>query len=196
MLGHLVAQLVGAQSYKPEGWGLDFWWSHWNFSLVSSFLQHCGSEFSPASNRNEYQDFFLEGKGTQCVGLTTLPLHVPIVQKSGNLNPLELSGPVIGLHRHSFALLLILLGTCHLCSLLSLLERSCSVTKLQLPRNCICQHITDTVFNIVLDKCTFSALCNSSHKTCNRYLFSNGLKHYTFSLLKHCGERLFYMQNI
>jgi hypothetical protein len=26
-----------------------------------------------ASNRNEYQEFFLGGKGGQCVGLTTLP---------------------------------------------------------------------------------------------------------------------------
>jgi len=27
-----------------------------------------------ASNRNEYQDYLLKGKGGQCVGLTTLPL--------------------------------------------------------------------------------------------------------------------------
>jgi hypothetical protein len=26
-----------------------------------------------ASNRNEYQEYFLEGKGGRCVGLTTLP---------------------------------------------------------------------------------------------------------------------------
>ena len=26
-----------------------------------------------ASNRNEYQEYFLEGKGDRCVGLTTLP---------------------------------------------------------------------------------------------------------------------------
>ena len=34
------------------------------------------------------------GKGGRCVGLTVLPLHVPIFLKSGNLNLLELSGPV------------------------------------------------------------------------------------------------------
>jgi len=27
-----------------------------------------------ASNRNEYQEYFLGGKGSWCVGLTTLPL--------------------------------------------------------------------------------------------------------------------------
>jgi hypothetical protein len=34
------------------------------------------------------------GKGGRFVGLTTLPLHVPIVLKSGNFNLLEPSGPV------------------------------------------------------------------------------------------------------
>jgi hypothetical protein len=34
------------------------------------------------------------GKGGRCVGLTALPLHVPIVSKSGSLNLLEPSGPV------------------------------------------------------------------------------------------------------
>jgi hypothetical protein len=37
------------------------------------------------------------GKGGRCVGLTTLPHHVPIVLKSGSLNLLEPSGPVMGL---------------------------------------------------------------------------------------------------
>ena len=39
------------------------------------------------------------GKGGRCVGLTTLPPSVPSVSKSGSLNLLEPSGPVIGLHR-------------------------------------------------------------------------------------------------
>ena len=34
------------------------------------------------------------GKGGRCVRLTTLPLHVPNVMKSGSLNLLEASGPV------------------------------------------------------------------------------------------------------
>ena len=35
---------------------------------------HCGPGVDSASNRNEYQEFFLGGKGGRCVGLTTLPL--------------------------------------------------------------------------------------------------------------------------
>ena len=34
------------------------------------------------------------GKDGRCVGLTTLPLRVPIVLKSGSLKLLEPSGPV------------------------------------------------------------------------------------------------------
>jgi hypothetical protein len=32
--GHAVAQLVEALRYKPEGFGLDSRWCHWNFSLT------------------------------------------------------------------------------------------------------------------------------------------------------------------
>jgi hypothetical protein len=49
-----------------------------------------------ASNRNEYQEYFLRGKGGRCVGLTTYHLHVPIVLKSWSLNLLKPSGPVQG----------------------------------------------------------------------------------------------------
>jgi hypothetical protein len=48
-------------------------------------------------NRNEYQEYFLVGKGGRCVGLKTFHFHVPIVLKSGSLNLLEPSGPVQGL---------------------------------------------------------------------------------------------------
>ena len=40
--GHVVAQLVEALCYKPEGHGFDFRWCHWNFSLTYSFWLHCG----------------------------------------------------------------------------------------------------------------------------------------------------------
>ena len=33
---------------------------------------HFGTGVDSASNRNEYQDYFLGGKGGRCVGLTTL----------------------------------------------------------------------------------------------------------------------------
>ena len=51
-MGHAVARLVEALRYKPEGRG-----------IVSR----------SASNRNEYQEYFLRGKGGRDVGLTTLP---------------------------------------------------------------------------------------------------------------------------
>ena len=63
-----MAQLVEALRYKPEGRGFD-----WNFSLTYSFWPHYGPGVDSASNRNEYQEYFLGGKGGRCVGLTTLP---------------------------------------------------------------------------------------------------------------------------
>jgi hypothetical protein len=41
---------------------------HWHF-----FRQHYGPGFDSASKRNEYQEYFLWGKGGRCIGLTTLP---------------------------------------------------------------------------------------------------------------------------
>jgi len=46
---------------------------HWNFSLTSSFQLHYGPGVNSASKRNEYQEYFLGGKGIRCVELTTLP---------------------------------------------------------------------------------------------------------------------------
>jgi len=44
------------------------------FSLKWSFRPHYGLGFDSASNRNEYQEYFLGSKGGRCTGLTTLPL--------------------------------------------------------------------------------------------------------------------------
>jgi hypothetical protein len=38
-----------------------------------SFWSHYGPGVDSASNRNEYQEYFLGSKDGQCVGLTTLP---------------------------------------------------------------------------------------------------------------------------
>jgi len=54
-----VAQLVEALHYKPKGRGFDFRWCNWNFSLAYSFRPHCGPVVDSASNRNEYQEYFL-----------------------------------------------------------------------------------------------------------------------------------------
>jgi len=39
---------------------------------VKCFIDY-GPGVDSASNTNEYQEYFLEGKGGRCVGLTTLP---------------------------------------------------------------------------------------------------------------------------
>jgi hypothetical protein len=64
-MGHAVTQLVEVLCYKPEGCGFDSRWCHWNFSLTYSFLPHYGPGIYSASNRNEYQEYFL---GVKTVG--------------------------------------------------------------------------------------------------------------------------------
>jgi hypothetical protein len=51
--------LVGALRYKPEGLGFDPLWCHWSFSLTLTFRPHYGPGVDSASNRNEYQEYFL-----------------------------------------------------------------------------------------------------------------------------------------
>ena len=58
---HAVVQLVEAVCYKPEGCGFDSRRCRWNFSLTY-FRPHYGPGFDSASNRNEYQDYFLGTK--------------------------------------------------------------------------------------------------------------------------------------
>jgi len=64
------------------------------FFIDIILLVTLGTGVDPASNRNEYQKYFLGGKGGQCLGMTTLPPCVLIVLKCGSLNLLEPSGPV------------------------------------------------------------------------------------------------------
>jgi len=47
-----------------------------------------------ASNRNEYQEYFLGSKGGRCVGLTTLPPALANCHEIWEPEPLEPSGPV------------------------------------------------------------------------------------------------------
>jgi hypothetical protein len=82
--------------YKWEGRWFDPRWCHWNFSLTYSFRSQYGSGVDSASNRNEYQEDFLEvnaGKCGRCVRLTNLPHSGAVVMKFGNLSFLETSGP-------------------------------------------------------------------------------------------------------
>jgi hypothetical protein len=52
---HAVALLVEALRYKPEGRGFD----SRSFLLTKSFQPHYGSGVDSASNKNEYQEYFL-----------------------------------------------------------------------------------------------------------------------------------------
>jgi len=78
--------------YESGSRWFDPGWCHWNFSLAKSFRSHYGLWVDSASNRNEYQEYFLGSKGGRCVRLTTLPPSCAVVTKSGNLNFLEPSG--------------------------------------------------------------------------------------------------------
>jgi len=66
--------LVEALRYKSGGRGFDSQWCHWIFSLTYCFRPHYGPEVDSAPYRNEYQEYFLGGKGGRCVVLSTLPL--------------------------------------------------------------------------------------------------------------------------
>ena len=64
------------------------------FIDIKSYRSHYGPGVYSGSNRNEYQEHFLGGKGGRCVRLTTLPPSCAVVMKSGNLNFLQPSGPL------------------------------------------------------------------------------------------------------
>ena len=52
--------VVKALHYKPAGHGFDSRWCYWTFSVTYSFRLHYGPGVHSASNRNEYQVYFLE----------------------------------------------------------------------------------------------------------------------------------------
>ena len=59
----LYVQLVEALRYRPGGRGFESLWSHWEFfSLTQSYRPHCGPGVDSASNKNEYQEYFMEVK--------------------------------------------------------------------------------------------------------------------------------------
>jgi hypothetical protein len=68
MLGYVVAHLVEALHYKPEGRGFDFQWCQWNFYTHNT----SGRTMALWSN----QPLTELSKGSQCVGQTTLPPSV------------------------------------------------------------------------------------------------------------------------
>jgi len=56
----------GALRYKPEV-------SWVRFQMVSSFWPHYGLGVELTTNRNEYKEYFLGGKGGRCTKLTKSP---------------------------------------------------------------------------------------------------------------------------
>jgi hypothetical protein len=57
--GHPVTQLAEALRYQTEGRGSFSRWCYWNVLLTQSLRPHCGPGVDSASNRNEYQGYFL-----------------------------------------------------------------------------------------------------------------------------------------
>jgi len=56
---------------------------HWRIFIYKILPAVFGPGVDSASNRNEYQEYFLRGKGSRCVGLTTLsPLCVDCLEIS------------------------------------------------------------------------------------------------------------------
>jgi len=71
------------------------------FINIKSFRSHYRPGVDSASDRNEYQEYFLGGgKGGRCLKLTTYHHPVPLSRNLGTVtswNPLGLSRPVMGL---------------------------------------------------------------------------------------------------
>ena len=71
------------------------------FNIITIEILHHDPGVDSTSNRNEYQEYFLRGKGGRCVGLTTLPHSctdcLQNLGDSNSWNPQGLSRPVQGL---------------------------------------------------------------------------------------------------
>jgi hypothetical protein len=70
--GLFLQIMVFVSGTELEGHSFESRCCQWNF-LLTSFRLHYGPGVDSASNRNEYQEYFLGGTGGQCIGLTALP---------------------------------------------------------------------------------------------------------------------------
>jgi hypothetical protein len=99
-LGHAAGGAVG-WGIVLQGRRFDSHWCYWNFSLTLSFRSHYGTEVNSASNRNQYQEHFLGGKGGRCIRADNR--NIFMYRLSWNLgvsnswNPQDLSRPVMRL---------------------------------------------------------------------------------------------------
>jgi hypothetical protein len=93
-MGHAVAQFLEALRYKPEDRGFDSRCCLWNITLTQFFRPHYGPGVDSSYNTNEYQVYFLGGKGGRCLRMTTLqPLCADCLEIS-ELHPPKHSRPV------------------------------------------------------------------------------------------------------
>ena len=76
--------------------------------MTQSFRPHYGPGVDSASNRNEYQEYFLEGKGSWCIGLTILPPSCANYLESGSVSLPESSGFVQSCTGNYFTFLFVL----------------------------------------------------------------------------------------
>jgi len=86
--------------YNSEGRWFEPSWCQWIFHWHKSLRSHYGPGVDSASNRNEYQQHFLGGKGGRCVRLTIYHHPMPLSRNLGTLtswNPLGHFRPVTGL---------------------------------------------------------------------------------------------------
>jgi len=72
IMGNAVTYLVKTLYYKAEGRGFDSQWCHMNFSFTRFFPPQHGPGVESATNRCEYQAYFLGAKGGRCLGMITL----------------------------------------------------------------------------------------------------------------------------
>ena len=93
LTGDRGSTVVKVLCNKSESSWFDPRWCHWKFSLTQTFRPHYCPVVDSTSNRNEYRSISW-GKCGRYVRLTTLPPFCTVVMKYGNLNFLELSGPL------------------------------------------------------------------------------------------------------
>jgi hypothetical protein len=78
-------------------------WVHWNFHW-QSFRLHYGAGVESTSNRNEYQKYFLGGKGDRFLGLMNLPLSCAEFHKVREPQPPGTLRACPGLYRDCYTL--------------------------------------------------------------------------------------------
>ena len=116
-----------------------------------------GPGVDSASNRNEYQEYFLGVRTVGAYGWQPYHLHVLIVLKSGSLNLLERSGPVQACTGVALPLLLLLVHR-----LENLFQRSVRKTVLKYTASCLRGTFKNCGSNST--SAAVETVCGSSHR--------------------------------